>query len=166
MKGRGMSDIDSVEAVQNSALCSALLWSFGRGFRQVDSSKLPIFHFVFLVLPLVLHKATLEQLSSTNTSSGFSKFVEKVSHHHREELLAIHPRVLLMRRLTLEAISTGIATGLLSVIYEDGSIRANEVSLKQQITRIKKMMDAAYKLGDWLARTPNATVFAMLKVVV
>lgn len=159
------SDIDSVEAVQNSALCAALIWSFGRGYRQANSSKLPIIHFVFLVLPLVLHRPTLAQLSSTNTSSGFGKFVEKVSHRHREELLAIHPRVLLMRRLTLEAISTGIATGLLTVIYDDGAIRANDIAIKQQLTRIKKMMDAAHKLGDWLARVPNATVFSLLKVI-
>jgi hypothetical protein len=158
-------EIDSVEAVQNSALCAALIWSFGRGHRQADSSRLPIVHFAFLVLPLVLHRPTLEQLSSTNTSSGLGKFVEKVSHRHREELLAIHPRVLLMRRLTLEAISTGIATGLLTVIYEEGVIRANDVSLKQQLTRIKKMMDAAHKLGDWLARIPNASALSLLKVI-
>jgi Family of unknown function (DUF6521) len=159
------SEIDSVEAVQNPALCAALIWSFGRGYRQANSSKLPIIHFVFLVLPLILHRPTLEQLTSTNTSSGFGKFVEKMSHRHREELLAIHPRALLMRRLTLQGISTGIATGLLAVIYDDGTIRANEVSLKQQLTRIRKMMDAAYKLGDWLARVPNATVFSLLKVI-
>ena len=165
MAGGDNSEIDSIEAVQNSALCAALIWAFGRGYRHENPAGLPIFHLAFLVLPMVLHRPTLEQLGSTNQTSGFGKFVDKVSKSQREELLAIHPRVLLMRRLTLEAISTGIATGLLSVIYDDGEIRANDVALKQQLTRTKKMMDAAHKLGGWLARLPNATAFSLLKVI-
>jgi hypothetical protein len=156
-------NISSVEAVQNSALCAVLLWSFGRGYQEEVIGSLPFLHLSFLVLPIVLYRPTLDVLTTTNKVSGLGKFVEKFA-RQREDLMAIHTRALSMRKLTLEAVSTGIASGLLSVIYEEGLLRANEVSLRRPPEKLKTYVNGADKLGRWIARVPPANVFSLLQV--
>lgn len=156
-------DISSIEAVQNSAFGALLLWSFGRGAQDEDPSQLPLFHLSFLVLPIVMHRSTLEVLTGTNKTSGLGKFIEKFA-GRREDLMAIHLRALSMRKLTLEAMSTGIASGLLSVIYDQGLVRANDASVRRPTERIKPYVMGADKLGRWIARVPPATAFSLLMV--
>lgn len=155
--------ISSVEAVQNSALGSVLLWSFGRGYQDEVLGQLPLFHLSFLVLPIVLHRPTLDLVSGTLASSGLGKFIEKFE-RNREDLMAVHTRALAMRRLSLEAVSTGIAAGLLSLNYDQAVLRANDVRLQKPTERIKPYTAAADKLGRWMARVPPATVFSLLRV--
>ncbi len=155
--------VSSVEAVQNSALGAVILWSFGRGYQAEIVGRLPIFHFAFIVLPIVLHRPTLGIVSGTNVSSGLGKFVEKFD-RNREDLMAVHTRAVAMRRLSLEAVSTGIATGLLSILYEGAMLRSNEVNLRRPSERIKPYVAAAKKLGHWVARVPAPTVFSLLRI--
>ncbi len=155
--------ITSVEAVQNSALGSVLLWSFGRGYQEEVMGRLPFLPLAFLCLPLVLHRPTLDLVTGTFPSSGLGKFIEKFE-RHREDLMAVHGRALAMRRLTLEALSTGSAAGLLSIIYEDALLRANEVKLRKPSERIRPYTAAADKLGRWFARVPAPNVFSLLRV--
>ena len=157
------ANISSVEAVQNSAMGAVILWSFGRGYQGEVLGRLPLLHLSFLVLPIVLHRPTLELVTGTLTSSGIGKFIEKFE-RCREDLMAIHTRALLMRRLSLEAVSTGISVGLLSVLYEDGQLRANEVTMRHPTERIKPYTAAAEKLGHWMARVPPANIFSLLRV--
>ena len=155
--------ISSVEAVQNSAMGAVILWSFGRGYQEEVLGRLPLLHFAFIVLPVVLHRPTLDLVAGTNQSSGLGKFVEKFE-RHREDLMAVHNRALAMRRLTLEAVSTGASAGLLSVMYDEARLRANEVRLRRPSERIKPYTSAAEKLGRWVARVPAPTVFSLLRV--
>jgi hypothetical protein len=157
------ADISPVEAVQNSALGSVILWSFGRGYQEEVLGRLPLLHLSFLVLPIVLHRPTLDRVTTTFPSSGLGKFIEKFE-RHREDLMAIHTRALSMRRLTLEALSTGIASGLLSLNYEEAILRANAVKMRIPSERIKPYTAAADKLGRWMARVPPANVFSLLRV--
>lgn len=159
----GNDTISSVEAVQNSAMGAVILWSFGQGYQQEVLGRLPLFHFTFIVLPIVLHRPSLELVSGTNLSSGFGKFVEKLE-RHREDLMAIHTRALTMRRLSLEAVSTGVATGLLSVLYEEAQLRANDVKLRRPSEQIKPYVAAGEKLGRWFARVPAPNVFSLLRI--
>lgn len=155
--------ISSIEAVQNSAMGSVILWSFGRGYQAEVLGKVPLFHLSFLVLPIVLHRPTLDLVSGTYPSSGLGKFIEKFE-RHREDLMAVHTRAITMRRLTLEAISTGMAAGLLSLNYDQAVLRANEVKLRKPTEPIKPYTAAADKLGRWMARVPAANVFSLLRV--
>lgn len=155
--------ISPIEAVQNSALGAFLLWQFGRAYREHSGGAAPMLHLAFLLLPLVLHRWTLEKVSGTYPSSGLGKFAEKFG-NGREELLAIHDRTRAMRTLTLEALSTGIATGLLEVDYGSATFRSNVIKLRPPNNRIKLMSAAAAKLGQWMARVPPATVFSLLQV--
>lgn len=156
-------NISSIEAVQNSAFGSVILWSFGRGYQTEATGRFPELHLAFLVLPIVLYRPTLELVGTTFPSSGLGKFVEKLE-RNRENLLAVHPRAMSMRRLSLEAISTGIASNLLTVIYEDGRLRANEHDIRKPTERIKPYTTAADRLGRWMTRVPTATVFSLLQV--
>ena len=156
-------EISPVEAVQNSALGSVILWSFGRGYQEEVFGELPLLHLSFLVLPIVLHRPTLDLVTSTFPSSGLGKFIEKFE-RQREDLMAVHSRAIAMRRLTLEALSTGIASGLLSLKYEDAMLRANVVKVQRPSERIKPYVSAADKLGRWMARVPPPTVFSLLRV--
>lgn len=155
--------VSSIEAVQNSALGAVILWSFGRGYQEEALGRLPLLHFAFVVLPIVLHRPTLELVTGTNQSSGLGKFVEKFE-RNREDLMAIHDRALVMRRLTLEGVSTGISAGLLSVVYDYGRMRANEASIRRPTERIKPYVSAAGKLGRWVARVPASSVFSLLRI--
>jgi hypothetical protein len=47
----------------------------------------------FLVLPLVLHRPTLEMINSTRKASGLALFAAKLG-EERENLLAVHERAL------------------------------------------------------------------------
>ena len=156
-------NISSIETVQNPALGGVMLWSFGRGYQEEVLGVLPPLHLSFLVLPIALHRPTLDIVSTTNKSSGLGKFIEKFA-RHREDLMAIHTRALHMRKLSLEAISTGISSGLLTVIYDQGLIRANEAKLRRPTERIKPYVAGAEKLGRWMARLPPANVFSLLHV--
>jgi hypothetical protein len=155
--------ISSVEAVQNSALGAVILWSFGQGYQSEVLGRLPVLHLAFIVLPIVLHRPTLDLVTGTNVSSGLGKFVEKFD-RNREDLMAVHTRALAMRRLSLESVSTGIATGLLSILYEDALLRANEAKLRRPSERIKTYVAAAEKLGRWVARVPAPNVFSLLRI--
>jgi hypothetical protein len=143
--------ISSIEAVQNSAMGAVLLWSFGRGYQEEVLGGLALLHFGFLVLPIVLHRPTLDLVSSTNVSSGLGKFIEKIE-RHREDLMAIHTRTLAMRRLSLQAMSTGMTAGLLSIMYDKAYLRANEAKIRRPTERIRPYTAAADKLGHWMAR--------------
>lgn len=161
MKMRSDS-ISPVEAVQNSALCAYMLWSFGRGYQEKEQAIAP-FHLHFILLPLVLHRPTLDKISGTWPTSGLGKFVEKFA-HQREELLAINERARAMRRLTLEAISTGLASGLLRIDYETSLVEAQEVRLRQPSDRVRPLAAGARKVGQWMSRIPSASIFSLLQV--
>lgn len=157
------NSISSIEAVQNSAMGAVILWSFGRGYQEEMLGQLPLFHLSFLVLPIVLHRPTLDLVSGTNVSSGLGKFIEKFD-RHREDLMAVHTRTLAMRRLSLQAISMGVTTGLLSIIYNEARLRANEAKIRRPTERIRPYTAAAEKLGRWMARVPPASTFSLLRV--
>jgi hypothetical protein len=142
---------------------AVIIWSFGRGYQEEVLGQLPLLHLGFLVLPIVLHRPTLDLVSGTNISSGLGKFIEKFE-RHREDLMAVHTRTLAMRRLSLQAMSTGVATGLLSIVYNEARLRANEARMRRPTERIKPYTAAAEKLGRWMARVPTATAFSLLYV--
>lgn len=160
---RAVKVISPIEAVQNSALGALLLWQFARAYQEHSGGSAPIFHLAFLVLPLTLHRSTIEKISGTYPSSGLGKFVEKFG-KEREELLAIHDRTRAMRTLTLEALATGIATGLLEIDYESAVFRSLLVKLRHPSQRIKLMSAGATKLGQWMSRVPPQTIFSLLQV--
>lgn len=152
-----------VQLVQNPAFGSLLLWKFGTAYQEQSVGRLPNFELFFLVLPLVLHKKTLTDITSTMQGSGLGKFVSKMS-ENREDILAVHDRALALRLLTLQSVSVGLSTKLLAINYESGDVRANDAKPPRQPDRLKTALTGAEKLGKWFARVPANQAFSLLQV--
>jgi hypothetical protein len=60
----GTFPLNEFEIVQNPALGAYAIWRFGLGFQSEEGrpAALPL---AFLILPLVLHRPTLEMINST-----------------------------------------------------------------------------------------------------
>lgn len=156
-------ELSTVAQVQNPAFGALLLWRFAKGFQTEKPGELPILPLFFLILPITLHKHTVELLRGTNQTSGLGKLVAKLG-GERERLLAIHDRAVALRGLTVASVGAGIATGLLSINYEAGLVRANDAKIPSSPERLKYHLTGAEKLGQWFARMPASQVFFQLRV--
>ena len=158
--------LSELEIVQNPALGAYAISRFGLGF-QAEDGRRPAFPLVFLVLPLVLHRTTLEVIGSTRKASGLTLFAAKLG-EERENLLAVHERALLLRTLTLQSIAMGVSARLLTVDYAEATLRANTLeprAKKPVLTeRIKAVSGAAEKLGYWFLKASLTQVAVALRV--
>jgi Family of unknown function (DUF6521) len=155
------------ELIQNPALGAFAIWQFALAF-QAEMGAPVSFSAAFLVLPLVLHRSSLDLIGSTHKSSGLALFVAKLA-KNREDLLAVHERARALRKLTLQSIGVGIGAGLLAVNYEGAALRANEEKAKLKKPplpdRLKAIPGAAAKLGLWFSKMDFDQVVAALMVV-
>ncbi|MDX6464518.1 MAG: hypothetical protein QOE55_8215 [Acidobacteriaceae bacterium] len=160
------SSLTELEIVQNPALGGYALWQFGLGFQSEDGHPSPL-PLAFLVLPLVLHRPTLELVLSTRKASGLALFAAKLG-EERENLLALHERALTLRRLSLQSIAVGVGSRLLTVDYVAATLRANaavpEMSKPKLPERIRGFSGAADKIGYWFSRLSLPQVVSMLVV--
>jgi hypothetical protein len=160
------SPLTDLAIVQNAGLGAFALWRFGQGF-QTEDERPASFALSFLVLPIVLHRSTLECVTSTNKPSGLTLFAAKLG-REREQLLAVHERALLLRQLTLESIAVGVSGRLLSVDYANGTVRANSLEPKPKKLvlpeRLKHIGPSAEKLGYWFSKLGIGQVENLLRV--
>lgn len=160
------SELTEIEIIQNPALGSYLLWVYGRAFQNDHETPSPVL-LAFLVLPLLLHKPTVKLITSTYKRSGLSLFAGKFA-ENREDLLAVQARAAALRPLTLQSISIGASARLLTVNYETGALRANQLDdgLKAPSLpeRLKALPPAAEKLGHWFATSGPHQVATTLRV--
>ena len=155
--------LSEIDKVQNPAFGALLLWAFGRAYQDNLKEEAGSLLLYFLVLPICLHRTTLDAVVSTRVSSGLGKFCEKIG-HEREELLAIHERCLKLRELTLNSIGFGIRAGLFSLAYDTGILRANDQRDPKVVERIKPHIKGAQKLGAWFQPLAINHVFKALVV--
>jgi hypothetical protein len=157
--------LSDLAIVQNPGLGSFALWRFGQGF-QADDERPVNFALAFLVLPIVLHRATLEHVTLTYRPSGLALFAAKLG-KEREQLLAVHERALMLRTLTLQSIAVGVSGKLLSVDYANATMRANTPDQKKKLVlpeRVKHVGPAAEKLGYWFSKLSISQVTTLLRV--
>jgi Family of unknown function (DUF6521) len=140
--------LNDIQSIQNPGLGAALIWKFSQGYAPKESALEGVpFLLAFIVLPLILHKGTRSNISATQ--AGLYKFEEK--YHDKYDLLfAIHDRALAMRELSRKSISTGIATGLLTLVPAEGVIWPNDLPDPKNLPpSITALLKAAKKLGSW-----------------
>lgn len=158
-----IGSVSEVEAIQNPALGAYLLWRMGASFQAYGSDP-PRIDLHFLVLPLLLHVKTLEVISSTNPSSGLSKFVHKML-NNEGELISVNARAVELRELTLGSLSLGVTTGLLGIEHNAGRVYSLDTVRKPAVAEgVKSMERGAERLGTWFAELPKEQVFSMLRV--
>lgn len=155
--------LTEIDKVQNPAFGAILLWRYGRTYQdQLTELSSPLLLY-FLILPICLHRPTLDNVTSTQVNSGLGKFCEKLG-KDREELYAIHERCLKLRKLTLNSIAFGVRAGLFSVSYDTGHLRANEVKPPSPTERTKPHVKGADKLGAWFQNLETTQIFKALRV--
>ncbi len=155
--------LHEIEIVQNPGLGSVIIWKFGLGFQAETGSVSPPMPLVFLVLPIALHTPTLDLVISTRVGSGLALFTSKLD-VDRENLLAVHSRALALRALSLQSIVIGVRTQLLSIDYEDASVRANTKRAPTPPDRIARLISGSEKLGRWCGRLNLVQIANLLRI--
>jgi hypothetical protein len=148
----------------NPSFCSVVLWSAAAGYVTRRNPAMPL-ALSFLVLPLVLHRPTRENLPRTTATSFATWLTDQPLARAR-----VAERAVALRPFTQEALLFGGAHQLL-VLSADG-IRAS-ASIKKTIVRglagtsdeVRACAKRADFVGKWFERAGKAeTVLALLGV--
>lgn len=154
--------------VQNPALGAAVLWRFCCAYTTThpagDAPALPT---LFLVLPIVLHRATVDLLQRTWPSSGLRAFAAKFGDtkvSKQDLLLQIHDRSLRWRTLTLQSIELAAAGRLIYLTESGGAIPLSKTKARGLPDEVKQLMSDAEKLGAWCGQLTLHEIATTLKV--
>ena len=145
-----------VRAIQNPALGAMLQWRACAAHVAANRTSAPMpLPLLFVVLPVVFHEETSAVLLSTRTQSGLRKFVEKfrlASTSKTDLVLAVAPRAVKMRPLSMESLRLGIATSLVGIdSAAAGVFPLSTTPPKLGIpTTVRPLLLAAERLGSWL----------------
>lgn len=153
--------------VQNPALGALLLWRFCAAYTEHHPSKeSPVVQLTFLVLPILLHRETFEEIKATR--AGFHTFVGKFSTSENSKadvLLSIHDRVNQFRDLTLESLRVAVQCRLATVIAATSRVvplsTATPSGVKPSVLTLIKN---AEKLGEWCGPMTLFEIENILKV--
>ena len=145
--------LNEVQAMQNPALGAALLWRFVCGFSPESSPNGTPLPLAFVVLPLTFHAKSAEKVSGTLVASGLRKFESKFSDDDRGDvLLALQPRMLAMRDLSLRSLRIAIRTGLVTLVPKEAVLWPRSRSATSPASRSG--------CWCWVAATPRWTAAA------
>ena len=142
----------------NPAFCAAILGKASTEFAKKSGQPLP-FSLCFLILPIVLHRATRSALPHSTITSVLAWIQD-----NREHLVDFAGRVQHLASITREAILFGVQHGTLS-IASDGAIQCGASYLSPTEKRTGLFTDEARDcieragfLGRWFAAAGTATV--------
>jgi len=155
--------LSEVEIIHNPALGACLLWKMGAAFQQEGGAD-PSVVLQFLVLPILLHRSTLEIVNSTNKASGLVLFAAKLG-EHQDELLATHERALVLRELSFRSLTAAIRARLILIDYK--TCLSRSVHMDKPLTmpeRTKPLIKGAERIGAWFARLSVNQIASILKV--
>lgn len=157
--------LTEVQAMQNPALGAVLLWRFGCGYspENAGGSGVPM-PLAFIVLPVVFHTRTRNEVEATRVSSGVRKFEEKFE-EQRDMLLAINQRAIAMRPLSLRSLRLALGSGLLTLLPEQGTLWPRTYAAPRGTAKsVEGLMKAAEKLGTWCAPLSLFELSGILRV--
>jgi hypothetical protein len=143
-----------VDAVQNAALASVLLWRFSAAYataRQAPATTpAPV---LFVVLPLLFDEDTASMIASTQKASGLRLFAGKFAeskHAKADVLLSLESRAKALRPQTLEALALALRARLLFLAPASAELfalsQAPALSLPESV---RPLIRSAEKLGTW-----------------
>jgi hypothetical protein len=157
--------LSEVQAMQNPSLGAVLIWRFTCGYApQNDPHDGVPFPLAFLVLPVVLHEITREEVTSTRLLSGVRKFEEKF--RDRGDLLfALNQRAIDLRDLSLRSVRQAFAVGLLTMVPERGKLWPRSYAKPPvEAKSVLELLDAAEKLGCWCRSLSVYEISGILRV--
>lgn len=126
------------------------------------------FPLAFLVLPMLLHRPTLDAVASTRKASGLSLFAAKFD-KEREVLMELHGRALQLRPLSLQSVGMAATSRLIKIDYEHAALHGYSLDLigigKPVIPeRLKGFAGAAEKLGYWFSKLGIPQIASTLRI--
>lgn len=157
--------LTEVQAMHNPALGAALVWRFACGYipERTAGDGVPL-ALAFIVLPIVLHTRTREGVEVTRLASSMHKFEEKFD-DQGDVLLAIHQRTIAMRPLSLESVRLALASGLVTLLPQDGTLWPRTYAAPRGAAKtIGSLMKSAEKLGTWCAPFSLFELSGMLRL--
>lgn len=155
-------DVGSSEEVAlfNPAFLARLVRATVVDYVRAAAPSMPV-PLAFLVVPLVLHKPTREDLP-THASSQMQRWIRE----HPRHLAQLNARVLAMRPFTGLAVRFGVQHGVLT--SAQGRIGSGTVKRRQrghgelESAEVDSCLHAASFSGRWFARQPDtATLLAL-----
>ena len=159
-------ELNDAALVQNSALGAFFLWVFCRYYQQYKKES-PTITISFLVLPLILHKATVTLICSTQKASGIHLFAGKIQ-KKKEAIFTIHERTLQLRSLTFESLSLAEDAGLIEIDVKTATLRVrcdgSEVDLPLLSDELKKIHACCDKLAFWFSEVSDQQIAKTLMV--
>lgn len=158
----GISELGSSEEVAlfNPAFLARLLRAAIASHERDAASGMPV-ALAFLVLPLVLHKPTREDLPA-KASSQMQKWIRE----HPRHLATLDGHVLGMRPFVSAAIRFGLRHGVLTT--SSGTLGAGELQRRSprlaaaETSEIDDCVRVSSFLGRWFARQPDAATLLAL----
>lgn len=154
--------------VQNPALSAYLISRFSLGYLEENQNMSPI-PLLFIVLPMIYKKEVVDFISSTQKTSSLRFFADKFTekkNSNNDLIIQIQNLSNRYKVMTLEALRIGMA-GELIVIQDDAYIlplKDNINSYKLSSKEVKRMGNAAEKLGIWCSRLSLMEISQILKV--
>lgn len=158
--------LNEVQAMQNPALGAVLLWRFACGFSPASSPNGTPLPLAFVVLPLTLHARSSEKVAGTRPASGLRKFEAKFSDDDRGDiLLALQPRTLAMRDLSLRSLRIAIRSGLLTLVPKEAVLWPRSRFAAPAVAKpVVDLLKSAEKLGTWCRDVSLFEFTGLLKV--
>lgn len=158
-----------VDAIQNPALASVLLWRFCAAYAAVRQAPamtpMPV---LFVVLPLLFDEDTANMIASTQKTSGLRLFAGKFAdsrHAKADVLLSLESRAKALRPQSLEALRLGLKARLLFLDAAAGEVialsQAPALSLPHSV---RPLIRNAEKLGTWCGALSLFEVSTTLQV--
>jgi len=159
--------LNELDIVQNPVIGAYLIWQFALGYQEEGAAEVPI-PLAFLVLPMLLHRQTFDEVASTRKASGLPLFAAKFD-KEREILMGIHGRAMQLRPLSLQSIGVAATSKLVRIDYDTAQFHGYPLDLldvaKPKLPeRLKGFASAADKVGYWFSNIGLAQVASTLRV--
>jgi Family of unknown function (DUF6521) len=159
--------LNELEIVQNPAIGAFLIWNFTLGYQEDGAEIVPL-PLAFLVLPMLLHRSTLEAVISTRKASGLTLLAAKFD-KEREILMELHGRAVQLRPLSLQSIGMAAASRLLRIDHESAMLHGyppDLLSIRKPTLpeRLKGFPVAAEKVGYWFSKLGIPQIASTLRI--
>jgi len=154
---------NEVELVQNSALCSFILWTFVDEFYgESKNVRGPALPFILPVLPMVIHRETVENFGRRQYVGGLHLALAE----NKTLTLDLQERMEMSLELTFSALNLCFASKLLNYNPDRGQlIPTNRKSgFHFPGSDVREMLNTARRLGFWFSNINAEQLCSMLRI--
>jgi len=152
-----------VELVQNPALCALVIWTFViEFFGEAHSLRGPTIPFCLPVLPMVIHRETVETLARRHFVGGLHLALAE----NRTLTIDLQERMEATTRQTMAALNLGFASGLFGYDRERGQLvpKRKTPPVQPVSEEVREMLNTAKRLGFWFYTINAEQLCSILRI--